>query len=163
MEGVLDTGFSLSYRDQVLRFLFPLFPRPTAGDGSPHVHALTRMLVTLSDPSLTIPLLSSLVRSEQLLAYQFAFDLVEGGSQDFLETLRTDLPEGDQVIIQFIENGFDFLPSSQATKPIYDKLRTILTGKESVKLYREFLKRNNQTDLAILKNTKVSCISQQML
>jgi len=102
MEGVLDTGFSLSYRDQVLRFLFPLFPRPTAGDGSPHVHALTRMLVTLSDPSLTIPLLSSLVRSEQLLAYQFAFDLVEGGSQDFLETLRTDLPEGDQVIISIL-------------------------------------------------------------
>ncbi|KAF4623012.1 hypothetical protein D9613_001708 [Agrocybe pediades] len=139
MEGVLDTGFSLSYRDQVLRFLFPLFPRPTAGDGSPHVHALTRMLVTLSDPSLTIPLLSSLVQSEKLLAYQFAFDLVEGGSQDFLETLRTELPAGDET-----------------TKPVYDKLRTILTGKESVKLYREFLKRNNQTDLAILKNTKDS-------
>lgn len=97
MEGVLDTGFSLSYRDQVLRFLFPLFPQPTARDGSPHVHALTRLLVTLSDPQLTIPLLSSLVASEQLLAYQFAFDLVEGGSQDFLETLRTDLPEGDEV------------------------------------------------------------------
>lgn len=138
MEGVLDTGFSLSYRDQVLRFLFPLFPQPTAGDGSPHVHALTRLLVTLSDPSLTIPFLSSLVASEQLLAFQFAFDLVEGGSQDFLETLKTDLPEGDEK-----------------TKPVYDKLRTILTGKESVKLYREFLKRNNQTDLIILKNTKV--------
>lgn len=47
------------------------------------------------------------------------------------------------------------LRSSQTTKPIYDKLRTILTGKESVKFYREFLKRNNQTDLLILKNTKV--------
>ena len=97
MEGVLDTGFSLSYRDQVLRFLFPLFPRPTTGDGSPHVHALTRLLVTLSDPSLTIPLLSSLVVNEELLAYQFAFDLVEGGSQDFLETVRSELPEGDEV------------------------------------------------------------------
>lgn len=97
MEGVLDTGFSLSYRDQVLRFLFPLFPQPRTGDGSPIVHALTRLLVTLSDPSLTIPLLTSLVTREQLLAYQFAFDLVEGGSQDFLETLRTDLPEGDEV------------------------------------------------------------------
>lgn len=97
MEGVLDTGFSLSYRDQVLRFLFPLFPQPAAGDGSPHVHALTRLLVTLSDPSLTIPFLASLVSSEQLLAYQFAFDLVEGGSQDFLETLRAELPEGDEA------------------------------------------------------------------
>jgi len=62
MEGaVLDTAFSLSYQDQVLRFLFPLFPRPTTGtgDGSPHVHALTRLLVTLSDPSLSISLLDS--------------------------------------------------------------------------------------------------------
>lgn len=97
MEGVLNTGFSLSYRDHVLRFLFPLFPQPRAGDGSPHVHALTRLLVTLSDPSLTISFLTSLVTREQLLAYQFAFDLVEGGSQDFLETLREDLPEGDEV------------------------------------------------------------------
>lgn len=103
MDGVLDTGFSLSYRDQVLRFLFPLFPRPAAGDGSPHVHALTRLLVTLSEPSLTIPLLSSLVEGQPLLAYQFAFDLVEGGSQDFLETLRTELPEGNEVHL------FDFL------------------------------------------------------
>jgi 26S proteasome regulatory subunit N2 len=94
-EGVLDTGLSLSYRDQVLRFLFPLFARPT---GSPHVHALTRLLVTLSDPSLSISLLSSLILNEELLAYQFAFDLVEGGpgSQDFLETMRSELPEGDE-------------------------------------------------------------------
>lgn len=97
MEGVLDTGFSLSYRDQVLRFLLPLFPQPAAGDGAAHVNSLTRLLVTLSDPSLTIPLFDSLVEDETLLAYQFAFDLVEGGSQDFLETLRTELPEGDEV------------------------------------------------------------------
>jgi len=97
MEGILDTGFSLSYRNQTLRFLFPLFPRPSAGDGSPHVHALTRLLIALSDPSLTIPLFTSLVSSEPLLAYQFAFDLVEGGSQDFLETLRSELPGGDDV------------------------------------------------------------------
>lgn len=38
---------------------------------------------------------------------------------------------------------------------MYDKIRQILTGKESTKLYREFLKRNNQTDILILKATKV--------
>lgn len=97
MEAVLDTGFPLSYRDQVLRFLFPLFPQPTTGDTSPHVHALTRLLVTLSDTSLTVPLLNSLVPKERLLAYQFAFDLVEGGAQDYLESIRTELPAGDEV------------------------------------------------------------------
>lgn len=90
MEAVTDTGFSLSYRDQVLRFLFPLFPPPE--NKSPHIHALTRLLVTLSSPSLTVPLLTSLVPSKKLLAYQFAFDLVEGGSQDFLEGIRNELP-----------------------------------------------------------------------
>lgn len=137
MEGVLDTGFPLAYRDQVLRFLFPLFPLPKIGDTSPHVHAVTRLLVALSDPEITIPFLLDLVDTQFLLAYQIAFDLVEGGSQEFLEDLRYSLPPGDEK-----------------TSPILDKLRQILTGKESVKLYLEFLKRNNQTDLLILKSTK---------
>lgn len=97
MDGVLDTGFSLSYRDEVLRFLFPLFPRPTVGDVSPHIHSLTRLLIALSDVTLTMPLLTSLVKTEYLLAYQLAFDLVEGGSQDYLESVKRDLPYGDQV------------------------------------------------------------------
>ena len=96
MDSVLDTGFSLSYRDTVLQFIFPLFPKPSSGSGS-HVDAITRLLVTLSDTSLTIPLLTSLVPNEKLLAYQFAFDFVEGGSQDYLETIRSELPEGDSV------------------------------------------------------------------
>lgn len=102
MEAALDTGFSLSYRDHVLRFLFPLFPQLMIGEGSDHVHALTRLLVALSDVSLTVPLLSSLVGQEKLLAYQLAFDLVEGGSQDYMESIRTELPEGDEVCFQHI-------------------------------------------------------------
>ncbi|THG99905.1 hypothetical protein EW026_g2545 [Hermanssonia centrifuga] len=139
MDAVLDTGFSLSYRNEVLRFLLPLFPSPTSSDRSPHVHALTRLLVTLGAPELTVPLLVSLVPNEKLLAYQLAFDLVEGGAQDFLESIRTQLPEGDDD-----------------TKPIYDQVREILAGQESVKLYLEFLKRNDKTDALILKHTKDS-------
>lgn len=97
MEAVVDSGFSLSYRDQVLRFLFPLFPHPASADGAPHVQAITRLLVALGDPSLTLPLMEALVAKNKLLAYQLAFDLVEGGSQDFLETIRTGLPQGDEV------------------------------------------------------------------
>ena len=97
MDAVLDTAFPLAYRDQVLRFLLPLFPPPTSESKSPHVYSLTRLLVTLSSPELTVPFLQSLVPKQKLLAYQFAFDLVEGGAQDFLETIRKDLPEGDLV------------------------------------------------------------------
>ena len=122
------------------------------------MHSLTRLLVTLSNPSLTVPFLTSLVPHEKLLAYQFAFDLVEGGAQDFLESVRTELPEGDEVSAsQYIIPLCLYSPSwsFQKTNDIYDKLRNILGGQESVKLYLEFLKRNNKVDLLILKNTKV--------
>jgi 26S proteasome regulatory subunit N2 len=96
MEAVIDTQFSLSYRDRVLQFLYPLFPPPE--NRSPHIHALTRLLVALSSSATTVPLLVSLVPSEKLLAYQFAFDLVEGGPQDFLEAIRNELPEGSDEV-----------------------------------------------------------------
>jgi hypothetical protein len=96
MEAVLDTGFSLSYHDQVLHILLPLFLSPTTESKSPHVHALTRLLVTLSNASLTVPLLTLLVRHEKLLVYQFALDLVEGGARDFLDNIRNELPEGSK-------------------------------------------------------------------
>lgn len=44
------------------------------------------------------------------------------------------------------------------TQPSLDrfaKIRSILSGEESIKLHLEFLYRNNHTDLLILKNTKV--------
>jgi len=103
MEAVMDSGSSLSYRDHVLLSLFPLFPQLTIGQGSEHIHAITRLLVTLSDVSLTVPLLSSLVEKEKLLAYQLAFDLVEGGSQDYLESIRSELPAGDNVCMNVLD------------------------------------------------------------
>jgi 26S proteasome regulatory subunit N2 len=97
MEAVLDNHFPLSYRDQVLNFLYPLFPSPKIDSKSPYIHSLTRLLVTLSNPTLTASLLVSLVPQEKLVAYQLAFDLVDGGAQDFLETIRNDLPVGNEV------------------------------------------------------------------
>ena len=52
-------------------------------------------------------------------------------------------------------SAFIVLIVLQETKEIYDKIREILAGQESVKLYLEFLKRNNKTDMLILKHTKV--------
>ncbi|KAI6031668.1 26S proteasome regulatory complex non-ATPase subcomplex Rpn2 Psmd1 subunit [Pisolithus microcarpus] len=136
MEIVLDTGFSLSYRDRILNFLSPLFPPPSQSN-STHMLALVRLHVTLNNPSITVSLLSSLVPKEKLIAYQFAFDLVEGGARDFLEGVRKDLPQG-----------------KDETKEIFEKLRNILGGEETVKLYLEFLKRNNKVDMLILKHSR---------
>ena len=158
MEAVLDTGFSLLYRDQVLNFLLPLFPAPSSRTKSSHIHSLARLLVTLNNPSLTVPLLTSLVPKERLLAYQFAFDLAEGGTRDFLEGVRKHLPEGTEVGFPCPHDSDSFVTDrgKQETKNIYDKLRNILGGQESVKLYLEFLKRTNKVDMLILKNSKVA-------
>lgn len=43
----------------------------------------------------------------------------------------------------------------QDQKEAYDTLRLILAGQKSVKLYLEFLKRNNKVDMLVLKHTKV--------
>ena len=73
-----------------------------------------------------------------MLAYQVAFDLVEGGSQDYIEAIRSSLSEG----------------TTPAEKQAYTKLRKILGGEETIRLYLDFLSRNNRTDLLILKNSK---------
>ncbi|KDQ10690.1 hypothetical protein BOTBODRAFT_177975 [Botryobasidium botryosum FD-172 SS1] len=142
IEALLDSSFSLHYRIKVLHHILPLFPPLTAN--SSHVNAITRVHVTLSQKSLTVDLLTSLVaageKEKNLLAYQFAFDLLEGGTQDYLEEVRSGLPEGAE--------GFE--------KQAYDNLRKILSGEESIRLYLDFLQRNNHVDLLILKETKES-------
>jgi hypothetical protein len=81
-----------------------------------YVHALTRLLITLLVVLLpinyfseglgpanfaeratypSVPLLTSLVPHEKLLVYQFVFDLVKGGAQDFLENIHNELPAGE--------------------------------------------------------------------
>jgi 26S proteasome regulatory subunit N2 len=44
----------------------------------------------------------------------------------------------------------------QESKAIFTQIKTILEGKTSVSMFSEFLRRNNKTDLLILKTTKVS-------
>jgi 26S proteasome regulatory subunit N2 len=138
MDAVFETTFTLSYRMAVLRFIFPLFP--PLQESSSHIHAVTRILVTLSLPSLTIPYLTALVPDQLLLAYQVAFDLFESGVQEFLQTVMQQLPEG----------------SNPEEETIYTNLRMILSGESSTKLYCEFLKRSNNVDMLILKHTKES-------
>jgi len=118
MEVVLDTGFPLSYRDQVLNLLSPLFPSPQTN--SSHMLALARLHVTLNNPSTTTALLTSLVQNDKLVAYQFAFDLVEGGARDFLEAVRKELPQGKDVRFTFVAY-MSFYPTLSRRPRIFSK------------------------------------------
>ena len=42
---------------------------------------------------------NSIIPKEKLLAYQVAFDLVEGGAQEFLKGVREALPVSEHVSI----------------------------------------------------------------
>ncbi|KAG8696227.1 proteasome regulatory particle base subunit [Ceratobasidium sp. 395] len=134
MDAVLDVGFNLATRNRVLHHLCPLFPLPKPG--AQYTLALTRLHVSLETPTVTTPLFEKLVETDdkthRLLAYQLAFDLVEGCTQDFLRLVSTSLPSDEK----------------------YDVIRQILSGSPSIKLKLDFLQRNNKVDLLILKNTK---------
>ena len=119
--------------------------------------------MTLSLPSLTIPFLVSLVdeglrgkREEFAIAYQIAFDLVEGGTQDFLEAVRSGLPQEPAEA----SNESTFKPSAAQ---VYDRLRSILGGETSIHFFSDFLERNNHADQLILKDTKEALDSRSSI
>lgn len=86
------------------------------------------------------------------MAYQIAFDLEESATQDFLLKVIKDLPATKKLDANEMET--DDTPSGSNDER-FEKIKTILSGVESIKLYLEFLYRKNHTDLLILKNTKV--------
>ncbi|KZO96227.1 putative RPN2-26S proteasome regulatory subunit [Calocera viscosa TUFC12733] len=126
------------FREKVLRYLLGLFPSlPT-----PDYFSTTRILLLLNDAALASSFLKDLSESKleekQLVALQMAFDLVDSGTQEFLDLVKSQIPG----------------PSEEGAHDAFAKLRRILTGEESVALYLEFLKQNNHVDMLILKNTK---------
>lgn len=76
------------------------------------------------------------------IAYQVAFDLVEGGTQEYLEAVLSGLPQSTPEA-----------PSTPKSES-FDRLRSILGGEPSILLYSDFLERNNHTDQLVLKDTK---------
>lgn len=155
-EGVV-AGSGTAYKSQLLRLLIKLFTSLP----SPDYFSITQCFVYLNDPALASELLSSLLslgvipvvepKEEMvLIAYQIAFDLAETAGQGFLQVVRNELSgpnpttttEGEAMV----EDGVGMYRQ---------RVVAILTGEESIKLYLEFLYKNNHTDLLILKGTKV--------
>lgn len=87
-----------------------------------------------------------------MIAFQIAFDIEENATQEYLQKVLNGLP----VPIKPAEGAME-TDDAKALPPADDalaKIRTIVSGELSVKLYLEFLHRNNHADLLILKNTK---------
>ena len=165
-------------RPQILQLLIKLFESLP----SPDYFSITQCFVYLNDPSLASSLLTSLLKLDTpaetpdddavLTAYQIAFDLAETATQEFLQFVRTALAPTDAAEAPAAApaptggEGDATTPAApapaseaQATQPkegaelLRERVVTILSGEESIKLYLEFLYRNNKADLLILKST----------
>ncbi|GAA6007020.1 hypothetical protein JCM11491_001480 [Sporobolomyces phaffii] len=161
-EGVIVASSSRSYKNEVLNLLIKLFSSAPSRD----YFAITQCFVYLNDPSLASSLLSELLNlsaSEKsaepeeekvLTAYQIAFDLAETATQEFLQVVRSSLAPAAPEAIETEATGTEGEPKKDDAAPSHrERIIAILSGEESIKLYLEFLYRNNHADLLILKNT----------
>ncbi|KAG0327315.1 proteasome regulatory particle base subunit [Dissophora globulifera] len=134
MTVVLDQA----YRNTLLQLLVDQFRKLDV----PDYVAINQCLVHLDDHRASAELLQTLVDSgvqaDLLMAYQLAFDLESNATQKYLTKVSNALPS----------------ESAEAQQLKYDKVKSILSGKETIKLELEFLCRNNNTDMLILKNSK---------
>lgn len=144
---------NLQFRNQVLRLLVKLYNNLE----EPDYVSVSQCLVHLNDPASCATMLKDLVSKNTdeslLMAYQIAFDLEESANQDFLLRIIQDLPATAKPANSSNEMETDDTPTDP-NQDRFAKIKTILSGEESIKLYLEFLYRKNHTDLLILKNTK---------
>ncbi|KAG0222249.1 armadillo-type protein [Mortierella sp. GBAus27b] len=136
MTVVLDQ----TYRNTLLKLLVDQFKQLE----EPDYVSTNLCLVHLGDFQASADLLQTLVNSgsqpDLLMAYQLAFDLENNATQKYLTKVTNALPT----------------EPSEAAAPKFQKVKSILSGKETIKLQLEFLCRNNHTDMLILKNSKNS-------
>ncbi|MBW0517337.1 hypothetical protein O181_057052 [Austropuccinia psidii MF-1] len=160
LEASLTSIIHVPFRNDLLKLLVRLLGSQKTG---PDYFSITQCYVYLDDPQSAGQLLDDLLSHENdhekiLIAFQLCFDLAETATQEFLEVIRSKLidnaqagssaPTGDQVM--------DSVETSHKSShnPHINQARQILAGEETIKLYLEFLYRNNHADLLILKQTK---------
>ncbi|ODQ51271.1 26S proteasome regulatory complex, non-ATPase subcomplex, Rpn2/Psmd1 subunit [Saitoella complicata NRRL Y-17804] len=131
---------SVTFRNKVLKLLVDLYLKEGKG-AEPDYFNVGKCVVYLNDNKIAFEVLRELVakgdEKHLLTAYQIAFDFDASATQDFLQKVSAALPTDDEK-----------------NKEVYDRIRKILLGEESIPLFLEFLYRNNKTDIQILNKTK---------
>lgn len=165
------------FRNEVLRVLVKLYMNLDM----PDFINVCQCLIFLDDPQAVSDILEKLVKEDNLLmAYQICFDLYESASQQFLSsviqnlrTVGTPIPavpgSTNTGTVPTQEKDGDAMetdekpgssPAGKTTdqkeepKDQNSKMIKILSGEMAIELHLQFLIRNNNTDLMILKNTK---------
>ncbi|KAJ3005211.1 proteasome regulatory particle base subunit [Thoreauomyces humboldtii] len=155
LEASMSIVQNLNFRNDVLRLLVKLYQNLA----DPDYISISQCLLHLNDPSACAELLQTLVAKDErhhMIAYQVAFDLEDNATQDFLQKIMAGLPaaSGSANAMETDEKTPLMKPEPQENSDVLSKISTILSGELSIRLYLEFLVRNNRTDLLILKNSK---------
>ncbi|XP_023577829.1 26S proteasome non-ATPase regulatory subunit 1 [Octodon degus] len=166
------------FRNKVLRVLVKIYMNLE----KPDFINVCQCLIFLDDPQAVSDILEKLVKEDNLLmAYQIFFDLYESASQQFLSSVTQNLgtvgtpiasvpgstntgtvpgSEKDSEMMETEDKTGRTLagktPDVQSPEPKDQTLKMIkiLSGEMAIELHLQFLIRNNNTDLMILKNTK---------
>ena len=150
-EAMLGYAFTLAtstikskdFRTEILNVILDVYEtRPATASKDADYYKIAKCQFALNRPDLSAKLLMKLLASDDyLIAYQIAFDVVEKESQSFIQT----------VIAQSSGAAGDL-----EDKTKFEKLLTILKGNINERLYLQFLKKNNHTDMNLIKQVKES-------
>jgi len=174
----MDIVLNRDFRHTVLKLLVKIYNTLR----TPDYIRISECLVFLDDSKSVADIVNNLLQTKEddkaLLAFQIAFDLVNNSSQQFITNVRNALPKKEDIMppLETVEEPRDSMdvekqplitkPEStketKAEKPrvtdVYseriEKLKEVLSGEMSISLNLDFLFRNNNTDLLILKNIK---------
>lgn len=166
----MDVVLNRDFRHKVLRLLVDLHNQMS----SPDYIRICECLVFLNDASSVANIMKTLLQTKEddksVLAFQIAFDLVNNSTQQFLTNALNELPKKEDLIPPLESaDAMDVDKSenkSEAPKVVdvyaerIQNLRTILSGEKTISLTLDFLFRNNNTDMLILKNMKTAVESR---
>ncbi|KAJ1659158.1 proteasome regulatory particle base subunit, partial [Coemansia sp. RSA 25] len=110
----------------------------------PDYEAICLGLSKLYNPARTADILRQLVQGDGdkvLSAYQIAFDLNANATQEFTKAVVLALTPGEEP------------EAAGSESAAVGRIKSILSGDETLKLHLEFLFRNNKTDMLILNHT----------
>ena len=137
-----ETIKSKDFRTEILNVILEVYESRPEGSTDHDYYKIAKCQFHLNRPELTGKLLMKLLTSEEyLVAFQIAFDVVEKESQTFTQA----------VIAQSTTEA-----EALEDKTKFEKLLTILKGNINERLYLQFLKKNNHTDMLLINQVKDS-------
>ncbi|KAF3065782.1 26S proteasome regulatory subunit rpn2 [Daldinia childiae] len=166
----MDVVQERAFRDDILQLILGILTSGRAKD--PDYFSIAKCIVYLNKDEQARTVIQHLIKSETVeaiaIAYQFAFDLYDNGTQEFLGKVISGLPKGEppaekkedeptgESEREPLLGDSDAGEVDEKKAAIYKNIRSILDGTKTIKLNLEFLYRNNRTDLSILNKVRDS-------